>query len=105
MGFNISKKGELMEDEQQVVAEVAETTPVEEAVEQEVASPETQVVQQEEVQAPAAEAVQKSDNSLDEFGVPYKNRYMEYKRKLEKAEKEKQELVQQTQTQQPAQRL
>lgn len=92
-----------MEIEEQVVNPV-EATATEEAVEQEVASPEEVSVEPEVVQSPVPDAGQKSvSDELDEFGVPYKNRAMEYKRKLEKLEKERQE-SQQNQIQQPQQR-
>lgn len=93
--------------EEKMVVNPTEPTPVEtvqEEVVQEVASPETLQVETPQVEAPAPEAVQKSVDSLDEYGVPYKNRYMEYKRKLEKAEEEKQRLLQQSQNQQQTQK-
>ena len=97
-----------MENEEQgVVNPVEQTTAAEpEAVEvQEVASPEQPVEEAQKVETPVADAGQKSvSNDLDEFGVPYKNRYMEYKRKFEKSEEEKQKISQQTQAQAQPQR-
>ncbi len=92
-----------MEEQEQVV-EPVEATATEEAVAQEVASPEVSVEKPEEIQSPVSDAGQKSvSNDLDEYGVPYKNRAMEYKRKLEKLERERQEREQQGFQTQPQQ--
>lgn len=88
--------------EQEQVVNPTEATPVDEAVTnetQETASPETET---QKVETPVADAGQKSvSNDLDEFGVPYKNRAMEYKRKLEKLQKEAEERQYAQQAQQP----
>lgn len=92
-----------MEEQEQLV-EPVEATPTEAVVAQEVASPEVSVEKPEEIQSPVSDAGQKSvSNDLDEYGVPYKNRAMEYKRKLEKLQREHKAREQQAVQTQPQQ--
>jgi hypothetical protein len=93
-----------MEENEQVVNPEAPTTSEPEAVKQESQEPAEPEITTQEVETPATDAGQKSVSlDLDEFGVPYKNRAMEYKRKLEKLEQESKSYQQAQQVQQKPQ--
>ena len=102
MRYNHKEKHMEEEVKEVVKEDVVDSAQQQEAVqEQETASPETETV--EKVKLPEVSEPQVS-NDLDEYGVPWKNRAMEYKRKMEKEQRERTESQQNQQINQQPQR-